>query len=47
MQPITAPMLYDLMQCPHRPYMDLFANLARRDKTSPFLKLLWESRYCA
>ena len=43
MQPITAPMLYDLMQCPHRPYMDLFANLARRDKTSPFLKLLWES----
>ena len=39
---ITAAMLYDLMKCPHRPYVDLFTNRAKRDETSPFLKLLWE-----
>ena len=39
---ITAAMLYDLTQCPHRPYMDIFADRASRDETSPFLKLLWE-----
>ncbi len=42
MQPITAAMLYDWTQCPHRPYMDEFADRAKRDETSPFLELLWE-----
>ena len=39
---ITAAMLYDLIKCPHRPYVDLFTNREKRDETSPFLKLLWE-----
>lgn len=42
MHPITAAMLYDWTQCPHRPYVDLFTNRAKRDETSPFVKLLWE-----
>ncbi len=42
MHSITAAMLYDLIKCPHRPYVDLFTNRAKRDETSPFLKLLWE-----
>ena len=42
MHPITAAMLYDWTQCPHRPYVDLFTNRAKRDETSPFMKLLWE-----
>ncbi len=40
--PITAAMLYDLVQCPHRPAMDLFGDPARRDAISPFVQLLWE-----
>jgi predicted RecB family nuclease len=40
--PITAAMLYDLVQCPHRVTMDLFANPADRDRVSPFVQLLWE-----
>lgn len=40
--PRTAAMLYDLVQCSHRVTMDLFANLALRDKVSPFVQLLWE-----
>ena len=39
---ITAAMLYDQVMCPHRPSMDLFANPMKRDKLSPFVKLLWE-----
>ena len=35
-------MLYDLVTCPHRVTMDLLANPAERDETSPFLRLLWE-----
>ena len=35
-------MLYDLVQCPHRPEMDLFADPAKRDEISPFVRLLWE-----
>ena len=27
---ITAAMLYDLVQCPHRPAMDLFGDLVLR-----------------
>ncbi len=42
MHPITAAMLYDWTQCPHRPYMDVFADRDRRDETSAFLQLLWE-----
>src|SRR5262249_49879363 len=39
---ITASMLYDLVTCPHRVTMDLFANPHERDEVSPFLSLLWE-----
>ncbi len=41
-EPITAAMLYDLVQCPHRPAMDLFADPAKRDEIDPFVRLLWE-----
>ena len=40
--PITASMLYDLVACPHRVTMDLFANPSERDLVSPFVQLLWE-----
>ena len=40
--PITAAMLYDLAQCPHRVTMDLFADPADRDRVSPFVQLLWD-----
>jgi len=40
--PITASMLYDLVNCPHRVWMDLFADAAERDAVSPFVKLLWD-----
>ena len=40
--PITASMLYDLVQCPHRVGMDAFSDLATRDPVSPFVELLWE-----
>jgi|GEM_PF-4526333 predicted RecB family nuclease len=40
--PITASMLYNLVECPHRPTMDLYGNPAERDKVSPFVQLLWE-----
>ena len=39
---ITAAMLYDLVRCEHRPAMDLFGNPSRRDRISPFVRLLWE-----
>ena len=39
---ITAAMLYDLVQCPHRPAMDLFGDPARRDDINPFVRLLWD-----
>ena len=42
MIPITAAMLYDLIQCEHRPTMDLFPGPAKRDEINPFVKLLWE-----
>ena len=40
--PITASMLYDLVSCPHRVTMDLFADPAQRDEPNPFVQLLWE-----
>jgi predicted RecB family nuclease len=40
--PITASMLYDLVNCLHRVSMDLFADPAERDAVSPFVQLLWD-----
>ena len=40
--PITAAMLYDLVQCPHRPSMDLFGDPGKRDEINAFVRLLWE-----
>jgi predicted RecB family nuclease len=39
---VTASMLYDLVHCPHRVWMDLFADPKKRDEASPFVQLLWE-----
>jgi predicted RecB family nuclease len=39
---ITAAMLYDIVQCPHRPTMDLFGDFSLRDEVNPFTQLLWE-----
>jgi len=39
---ITASMLYNLIQCPHRVSMDLFEDPALRDPENPFVQLLWE-----
>lgn len=40
--PVTATMLYDLVACPHRVTMDLFADPVHRDEPNPFVELLWE-----
>jgi predicted RecB family nuclease len=40
--PVTAAMLYDLVACPHRVAMDLYADPAERDKPNAFVELLWE-----
>ncbi len=40
--PITGSMLYDLVACPHRVTMDLFADAADRDEVSPFVRFLWD-----
>ena len=39
---ITASMLYDLVACPHRVTMDVFAYPADRDPVSQFVQLLWD-----
>lgn len=39
---VTAAMLYDLVQCPHRPAMDLFGDPGEQDEINPFVQLLWE-----
>lgn len=39
---ITASMLYDLVQCPKRVELDLFADPSGRDEVSPFVRMLWE-----
>ena len=39
---ITASMLYDLVQCPHRVSMDTFGDLSIRDEVNPFVQLLWD-----
>jgi predicted RecB family nuclease len=40
--PVTASMLYDLVNCPHRVSMDLFCDPDERDAVSPFVQLLWD-----
>jgi hypothetical protein len=40
--PITTSMLYDLIACPYRVSMDLFADPSDRDEVSPFIRMLWE-----
>jgi predicted RecB family nuclease len=40
--PITAAVLYDLVHCPRRVALDAFGDPSKRDKTSPFVQLLWE-----
>ena len=42
---ITASMLYDLVRCPHRVALDLFADAAERDPASAFVQLLWDRGY--
>jgi hypothetical protein len=38
--PVTASVLYDLVQCPQRVALDAFGDTANRD--DPFVRLLWE-----
>lgn len=40
--PITATLLYNHLQCPHRVFKDAFADPALRDPVSPFVQMLWE-----
>lgn len=42
MPPITASLLYALVECPHRVWLDAVEDPAKRDPTSPFVELLWE-----
>ena len=37
--PVTAAMLYDLVACPHRVTMDLFADSTQQDEPNPFVQL--------
>lgn len=39
---VTASVLYDLIQCPHRVVLDTFGDSANRDDINPFVRLLWE-----
>lgn len=41
-KPITASMLYNYVQCPHRVSLDLYGNPSDRDEVSAFVQLLWE-----
>jgi predicted RecB family nuclease len=40
--PITAAVLYDLVNCPHRVTMDAFGDPAERDPINAFVELLWK-----
>jgi predicted RecB family nuclease len=42
MTPVTAAMLYNLVACPHRVTMDLYADAVERDSPNAFVELLWE-----
>ena len=39
---ITAAMLYDFVRCPHRVYLDLYGDPAKRDEISAFVQMLWD-----
>jgi len=39
---ITASMLYDLVHCPHRVWLDLYGDDSKRDPVSSFVQMLWE-----
>jgi len=39
---VTASILYNLVQCPHRVNLDLFGNPADKDPISSFVQLLWD-----
>jgi predicted RecB family nuclease len=39
---ISASLLYNYIQCPHRVYLDLFEDPSKRDSESRFMQLLWE-----
>ena len=39
---ITASMLYNYVQCPHRVALDLFGDPGERDPVSAFVQLLWD-----
>ena len=40
--PVTASMLYNLVQCPKRVALDLYGDASIRDEVSPFVQMLWE-----
>jgi predicted RecB family nuclease len=40
--PVTASLLYDLVQCPQRVALDAFGDTANRDEINAFVRLLWE-----
>lgn len=40
--PVTASVLYNLVQCPQRVVLDAFGDTANRDEVNPFVRLLWE-----
>jgi hypothetical protein len=40
--PVTASVLYDLVQCPQRVALDGFGDTANRDEINAFVRLLWE-----
>lgn len=41
-EPITASILYDLVQCPKRVELDMFGDPDVRDPVSPFVEMLWK-----
>lgn len=39
---VTASILYNLVECPHRVSLDAFGSPTDRDVVNPFVRLLWE-----
>jgi predicted RecB family nuclease len=39
---VTASILYNLVECPQRVFLDAFGDATKRDEISPFVRLLWE-----
>lgn len=44
--PITASMLYNLVQCPKRLNLDLYGDQSLRNEINPFVQILWERGSC-